>query len=168
MSLLTVQLPPREASVFLDDLDKTDEVDQTAEDVLLYDSTSRFATSLGMNIGLIVGIAAGVIILTLIIAYAACKYRGGRVRRLGRAARRGKAGVGGGGPGNKEPAGVTAETRLLVGGVIDHPGDARKTTTTPLLCRDLAASNYSTSHKTANGFDSDMRRKRKDVNEWYV
>ena len=159
MSLLTVQLPPREASVFFDKVDKSREKDKTQEKVVLYDGRSRFTTSLGMNIGLIVGIAAGVVILTLIVAYAVCKYRGGRVRRLGRAACRAKV------PRtlDKDPA-VTAETGLLAGGVTDHNG--RKTTTTPLLCRDPAA-NYSM-QKTANGFDSEVRRKRKDVNEWYV
>jgi len=155
MSLLTVQLPPKEASVFLDEQDQ----DQTPDDVVVYDGRSQFSASLGMNIGLIAGIAAGIIILTLVLVYAVRKYRIGRVRRLGRAARRGKAPA----PG-KDPI-VTAETGLLTGGITDH--DGRKMTTTPLLYRDTAATNYS-SHKAVNGFDSDLRRKRKDVNEWYV
>ena len=155
MSLLTVQLPPKEASVFLDEQGQ----DQTQENVVVYDGRSQFSTSLGMNIGLIAGIAAGIIILTLVLVYAVRKYRIGRVRRLGRAARRAKAPA----PG-KEPS-VTAETGLLTGAITDH--DGRKMTTTPLLYRDPAATNYS-SQKTVNGFDSDLRRKRKDVNEWYV
>jgi len=107
--LLTVQLPPREASVFLNELDQPREKVQTQESGVLYDGGSGFSRSLGMNIGLIVGIAAGVVILTLILAYAVCKYRVGRVRRLGRAACRGKALRCG-----KDP-GVTAETGLLSG-----------------------------------------------------
>jgi len=35
-----------------------------------------------MNIGLIAGIAAGIVVLTLVLAYAVCKYQGGRVSRL--------------------------------------------------------------------------------------
>jgi len=47
-----------------------------------------------------------------------------------------------------------------------HHGPRRsKDDDTALLCRD-PASNY-TSQKTANGFDRDVRHKRKDVNEWY-
>jgi len=153
-SLLTVQLPPREASVFLEELDPSG---TDREDVVLYQSGSRFSTSLGMNIGLIAGIAAGIIILTLIVAYAVCKYRRGRIRRLGRAARCGKAARSG------KDAGVAAETVLLSGGVGDHE---RRKPTTPLLYHD-PTSNYP-SQKTSNGVDSDMRRKRKDVNEWYV
>ena len=157
MSLITVQLPPREASVFLDDADRSrEEEEQREADVELYES--RFSTSLGMNIGLIAGIAAGIIVLTLVVAYAVCKYRSGRLRRLGRAAHRGKALQSG-----KDPH-VTAQTGLLSGGIADH--DVRKTTTTPLLYRESAC-NYS-SQKTANGYESDARRKRKDVNEWYV
>ena len=154
--LLTVQLPPREASVFLDDLEQSGGKDQTGDTVVLYDGGSTLSSSLGMNIGLIGGIAAGIVVLTLILAYAVCKYRGGR---RGSAAGRGK--------GPRAPGmdpGVTAETGLLSGVVADH--DGRKTTTTPLLYRDPASNNAA--QKTANGFDSDLRRKRKDVNEWYV
>jgi len=115
-----------------------------------------------MNIGLIAGIAAGVIVLTAVLAYAVCKYHVGRARRLSRAARRGKAVCLGAG---KDP-GASAETGLLTGALmVDHEG--RKTTTTPLLHRDPAA-NYAPPQKAANGFDSEARRKRKDVNEWYV
>ena len=153
---MTVQLPPRKASVFLDELEQPQK-DENDEDVVVYDGGLRFSTSLGMNIGLIAGIATAVLVLSLVLAYAVCKYRGGRARRLGRAARRGKVPRTG-----KDPS-VTAETGLLPGGITDH--DSRKTTT-PLLCRDRAL-NY-TSQKTANGFDSDVRHKRKDVNEWYV
>jgi len=152
--LLTIQLPPREASVFLDELEQ----DRPRENAVPYDGGSGFSASLGMNIGLIAGIAAGIIVLTLVLAYAVCKYQGGRIRRLGGVARRGK------GPPTVKDPGVTVETGLLTGAVTDH--DVRKMTTTPLLYRD-PTSNYA-SQKAANGFEGDVRRKRKDVNEWYV
>jgi len=171
LSLLTMQLPPREASVFLDDLDNSDvtgddsddTVDQTQQNgVQIYDGGSHLTASLGMNIGLIVGIAAGIVILTLILSYAVCKYRGGRARRLGRgkAPRHGK----------NPPGGVTAETGLLSRvQVSDHAEAAgRKMTTTPLLCRDVVRNVSASQKSTVNGYDSDARRKRKGVNEWYV
>ena len=110
-----------------------------------------------MNIGLMVGIAAGIMMLTLIVGYAVCKYR---VRRLGRTAcRRRKT------PSSSanDPS-VTPETRLLSGVVADH--ERLKTTSTALLCRDLAPSSYRHAQKTLNGYDGDKRKV--DVNEWYV
>jgi len=94
-------------------------------------------------------------------AYGVCKYQGARVRRLGGPGRRGK-----GVPRPAKTAGVTVETGLLAGTVPDH--QARRTTTTPLLYRDPAAASNYASQKAANGCEGDVRRKRKDVNEWFV
>jgi hypothetical protein len=177
-----VVFPPAAENGEQEEVDRRTEV-LTGSSVSVRHSSGVFSSSLGMNIGLIAGIAAGIVILLLVLAYAVCKYRGGTGQGRGGGSRRPPR------PGAKQldtarkDPGVGSRPPLPTGlGDVGGGGgllvgyDGRQTsTTTPLLpsYRDQSTANGNTSASPPPGaggpvFGSGGRRKKKDVKEWYV